>query len=335
VRTSVSVALVAAVAGAAAPAPLAAQQTEDRVHIVRQGETLWDIARAYLSDPFLWTEIFRLNADMVRDPALIFPNDRLVIPGARRMADGPAFVGSPAGPAVQPVAADPYFAVLPGYFYRATYVAAPAEVVAVGRFVESVYQSVVDQRIPAQVNLYDRIFVRVDPARVGIGDRLQLVREGRMIGRASRVYRPTGSGTVAAIDGDVATVVVLGMYDIVAPGDIVTLVDRFPVPEGATPRAVDADLQARIFGFQEPNPLQRTESILYLDVGRAAGVAVGDEFEAFVPVERRSWGNRPEVRVARMQVVRVTERTASVRVTELQQPRIAEGLPVRRVARMP
>jgi hypothetical protein len=34
-------------------------------------------------------------------------------------------------------------------------------------------------------------------------------------------------------------------------------------------------------------------------------------------------------------VVKVTEGTASVRVTQLQQPRITVGLPVRRVARMP
>jgi hypothetical protein len=36
-----------------------------------------------------------------------------------------------------------------------------------------------------------------------------------------------------------------------------------------------------------------------------------------------------------MQVVKVTEGTASVRVTELEQPRIAVGQSVRRVARMP
>ena len=42
-----------------------------------------------------------------------------------------------------------------------------------------------------------------------------------------------------------------------------------------------------------------------------------------------------ELAYARMQVVRVMEGTASVRVTDLQQPRIAVGQSVRRVARMP
>jgi LysM repeat protein len=337
VRTSVSAVLAALVLWAAA-APLPAQQTQPtRVHVVRPGETLWDIARAYLADPFLWPEIFRLNADVVRDPALIYPNDRLVIPGGERRVDAPVFMGpAEAGPApAPPPAGPPVLAVLPGDFHRVSYVATAGEVTAVGRYVEPVFQTVIDQRMPAQVNLYDRLFVRVQPGRVSLGDRLLFLREGRELRPRGRVYRPTGTGTVAAIDGDVATVVVVGMYDRLQPGDLVTHFDRFPLSEGVFPSAVEADLATRILGFQETNPLQRTESILYLDAGRTAGVAVGDEFEVYVPVERRPWGARPEVRVARLQVVRVTERTASVRVTELEQPRIAVGLPARRVARMP
>lgn len=315
-------------------APAAAQQAEpQQVHVVRPGETLWDIARAYLSDPFLWPEIFRLNADVVRDPALIFPNDRLVIPGARRMAAEPAFTGAAEEVAVAPPAART--AVLPGDFYRSSFVARRREVPVVGRFVEPVFQTVVEQRMPSQVNLYDRVFVRVDEGTAEIGDRLHFLREGREIRGVGRVWRPTGTGTVAAVDGAVATVVVVGMFDRVEPGDVVVPVERFPLAAGVLPRPVDADLQARILGFQEPNPLQRTESILFLDAGRASGIAVGDEFEAYAPPERRSWGTRPEVAVARMQVVRVTEGTASVRVTDLEQPRITVGLPVRRIARMP
>jgi LysM repeat protein len=334
VRTSVFAAACAALLAA----PAASQQAEpQQVHVVRPGETLWDIARAYLSDPFLWPEIFRLNADVVRDPALIYPDDRLVIPGTRRAADEPAFAGPAGHPdgGIVVAPAPERTAVFPGDFYRSAFVARAHEVPVVGRFVEPVFQSVVEQRMPPQVNLYDRVFVRVDAGGVGVGDRLHFLREGREIRGVGRVWRPTGTGTVAALDDGTATVVVVGMFDRVEPGDVVVPVERFPLVAGVLPLRVESDLQARILGFQETNPLQRTESILFLDAGRASGIAVGDEFEAYVPPERRSWGTRPEVPVARMQVVRVTEGTASVRVTDLEQPRIAVGLPVRRIARMP
>jgi len=338
VRTTASAAAAAALLAAL---PIAAQDTprQERVHVVQPGETLWDIARAYLNDPFLWPEIFRLNADVVEDPARIYPSEQLVLPG-----EGPVLADggfeqeqrpTETGPRVRLVERAERPAVLQGDFYRASFVAAAGEVPLVGRLMEQEFQSVVDNRMPMQTNLYDRVFVRVDPAAVQVGDRLHFLREGRMIDRRRRVYQPTGIGTVAALDGETATVVVVGMFDRVEVGDVVIPMEAFPLRTTVRPSEVSADLQGKVLAFQDARPLQRTESILFLDIGRSAGVAVGDEFEAYEVPSARSWGTRPGLTVARMQVVRVMEGTASVRVTELEQPRIAVGQSVRRVARMP
>lgn len=70
-------------AGVLAALPLAAQETpsQPRTHTVKRGDTLWDLAKLYLGDAFLWPEIYRLNRDVVEDPHWIYPGEVLRLPG--------------------------------------------------------------------------------------------------------------------------------------------------------------------------------------------------------------------------------------------------------------
>lgn len=87
-------AAVLATAGAvllAAPAPAAhAQQQEgeeaetpdrEATYEVHEGDTLWDLAGEFLSDPFEWQRIYQANQDRIDDPHWIYPGQRFLIPG--------------------------------------------------------------------------------------------------------------------------------------------------------------------------------------------------------------------------------------------------------------
>lgn len=47
-----------------------------KTYVVKKGDTLWDISQMYLSDPWLWPEIWHVNPQ-VDNPHLIFPGDIL------------------------------------------------------------------------------------------------------------------------------------------------------------------------------------------------------------------------------------------------------------------
>lgn len=78
--------LLAGLAGAAALAlagpPAAAQQPRsgERVHEVRDGETLWEIAAHTIGDPTLWPALYLANRDRIKDPSRVYPGQHLAIP---------------------------------------------------------------------------------------------------------------------------------------------------------------------------------------------------------------------------------------------------------------
>lgn len=333
-----------------AASPLLAQQTPApadpaRVHVVRPGDTLWDLARQYLSDPFLWPDIFRLNTGVVEDPARIYPAERLRIPGGVEVVavevqedlafQRPDAVRDAAGPTVRPAGTADVPIVTPGDFYGAGFIAPEGEVAPVGVLAERLSVGAVPVGGPTLITLYDKVYVTLaDPAAVQVRDRLHFFRPGRSVKPFGQLYHSTGIGTVEAVDGAVATVVVTDVYDPLATGNVALPAERFPVVAGVSPDP-GSGVQGRVVAFETPHILQSTQNVAYLDVGRGSGVSEGDEFEVYLPSERQRWGVRPEVSVARLRVVRITERTAAARVTELEHPALRTGLPVRLVAKMP
>lgn len=324
-------------------------QGDTAVHVVRTGDTLWDLAEQYLRNPYLWPQIFEVNRDVVANPNRIFPAERLRIPGlvvqpgeavvetstglANRTVFFPS-VQQVSGPRVGDLVSAAVPAVRPGDFYRAGFLIPDEELAAVGQLLEVVSPSVIPRESPRAIQRYDRVLMKVSGPGVAAGDRIQLVRRDRAVGEYGRIFLSAGLASVAAVNGEIATVVIDEMHLDVAPGDMALPVDFFPVEAGVRPQPAQGP-QGMLLAFQSAHALHSIEDLAFVDMGEDSGLKEGDELVAVLPSSRAEWGTRPEVEVARLQVIRVGRRTAAVRVIELEQPALQAGLPVRLVSKMP
>lgn len=344
-------------------APVAAQQPADtaRTHVVRPGDTLWDLAHQYLANPFRWSEIYGVNRDVVADPHWIYPAERIRIPGAQLAAApvAPAAVDGYVPPAASaesehtvfyPVAdayrsaqlvtaadAQEVTVVTSGDFYRAGRLVPEAEMRPVGTLVEVAEASVVDFRVGRQIHPHTRVYMKLLPGApqgVRVGDVFHLWRPGREILPYGLLYASTGIARVVAVDGDVATVEVETLFAPVELGDVALPMEQFPVPGGVIPRPASG-VQGRILTFSTRQEVPSVEDVAFLDVGAESGVVEGDEFAVLIPPQRTAYGVRPEMQVARLQVVRVSDRTSAARVVHVQQPALEAGQVVRLVGKMP
>ena len=353
---------VAALAAGAllAPAVLVAQDAAtdagDRTHVVREGDTLWDIARQYLGDPFLWPEIYRLNTAVVEDPHWIYPGETLRLPGASgavAVSDEPMPQGGSGGGTIfaqrrirGSVAAQRLGVlgrnsmpiVRRGEYYAAPYVLREDGPAGPGEILRGAEESAIARAgRQDRFQLEDRVFVEPPSGRVATtGDRYLVFRRGPVIPGIGRVIVPTG---IVAVDRPMAGEATLAhvdeSFDPVVLGQELIPLDSFPLQTTARPGPVAHGITSTVIYIPNDPVLPSLLHYVVLDATTANGVAVGDQFTLYTDRdEAEGRALAPRV-VATLRVVRVTDRATTTMVVDQEQPRIREGMVARLTAKMP
>ena len=194
----------------------------------------------------------------------------------------------------------------------------------------------VDIKLARAARLNDEVVLHLTGAEAGVGDYLKAVQWGRSMGDAGHVLYTVGAvrvtRTYPSRDSVRAEVIqVFGDYRV---GDLMLMAEEYPIVPGMESEVEEGGPVGTVLGFTEDQTLVATTETIFLDVGAADGVHVGDVFAIFpstATAEVALFADRLTV----VRVVHTSEETATARVTELRDAGMSPGAPVRRVERMP
>lgn len=176
------------------------------------------------------------------------------------------------------------------------------------------------------IRSFDRIRVTM-PAPARVGANLQLFRVERTIDMVGQVVVPTGVATVSTIGSGEVVAIVTKEYDRIQAGDFVRALPSFTPTAGNYAQEISGGSEAMIMGFAGQHVLTDIGHIAFLDLGSDDGIVIGDEFILYGAAI-------PTAREGSLQVIGVTETTASARVLSMADNVFRQGVVVRLAKKM-
>jgi len=299
-----------------------------RVHTVASGDTLWDIADAYLGTPWVWPSIWEENPK-VANPHRIYPGDRLwITPGEMRrvteaeaeslLAAAPETDGPPA--AIDATATDSEADAAPS---RPTMRVAIREETGLitGERLEGAASLVDSPNRRTWLGSMDDVFLGLGEGAVEVGDQFAVFRA------RERVYDPAAGSPlgwhvdvlgwveVKEVLSEVARAEVRMAYAEMRVGD--RILPRERLPEEIELRTGPRGVEGQIVLVSDRRFTSSGDDIVYVDRGRADGLEVGSVLEVFrfvgeVPEPARDASVEvPDRVLGQLVVVRAEEESAT------------------------
>lgn len=327
------------------------------IHVVKNGDTLWDLAKEYLKDPFKWPDVFQRNTDIVENPHWIYPGETIRIPSSEVRPEVLARITTkPAPPSDQTVFSNQRMGLMPDRINSNGEVIGrgivsgvpPGEIESApfgdkiggpsnsGRLAAAYDRPGIDTPAGERTfQIKDRVFVDVPKtSSARAGDVLVSYRLGPVLSETAQVVVPTGLLRIERMTpGQPALARIIRQFaDIRLDQAVMAMVDL--KPSVGVPTQVTLGPASEVIYIAGDPVLPSIQNYVILSSKGASGAKVGDQFTLIDDsVDPRH--PAPPVPAAIVEVVRVTPHGVTAIIVDQEQPKIRTGMPARLSGRAP
>ncbi len=308
---------------------------QQKKHVVKKGDTLWDIADWYYNDPFLWPVIYKANQDSISDPHWIYPGEVFVVPGIPEVIttlppvekeivikQDTVTVVNIERPEEEytPSSKVELFSVVEPKNYAFTQKAAflagfisNERDLSLGKIIETYSSSgekdlegIIGEEVDLDKGTSDGVFER---------NRYTIFNWGKGVRGYGRIVRIKGILEIVKAGTEVSTAKLLETYEPIQKGDYFMDYDPPMSLEGKASPVV-LELEGKMIAFKEHHKIVKPYSVVYITPGEGE-VNPGDIFLIYRLRKGAKEEKVPIVPLGKIQVVYVKGKTASGYITSI------------------
>ncbi len=280
-----------------------------RIHVVKKGDTLWDISDAYLGTPWVWPSIWKDNTAEVENPHRIYPSERIWISPyeMRKVSDAEAAEMLARTPAEEAAPVEPMPAAIadpdgPEPMHpRAMYHYAEIDTTGFVTLEElEGAASIVDApTLRTMLSDNTEVVIGLGEGEVAVGDQLDVFRPGELVvdpatsKKIGRVTEQLGWLEVTVVHKESATAIVRKSRSEIVRGDHV-MPRRHRDPDVAIGDRTSVE---GMIAWTPNHRLQMSQGdVVYLNRGSRQGLELGSPIEVYDPMGKERDTVRDEVR---------------------------------------
>jgi hypothetical protein len=185
--------------------------------------------------------------------------------------------------------------------------------------------------------IYNEIDVQAPESAVyQVGDSLLVARLSREVRDWGWVVVPSGLAKVTSVAGSQVRAEVVTQFGRISDGQVALPIEHYADPGDVVPVPIENGMVGEVIAARDVTPVPNHRDIIFINLGRSDGVALGDIYEVLRPVggsEMAAHGDTEQVSL--LQIVHVREHSASGLMVNIRNLGTGPGADVRLVRKMP